>query len=434
MNIAIVGYGSQGRSAYEYWRDGNDITVCDANQQLELPSDVAQKLGPDHLSDLGAFDLIIRSPIIHPRDLVAANSPTILDKVTTVSNEFLRVCPTKNVIGVTGTKGKGTTSTLITKMLEADGKTVHLGGNIGIPPLDLLHNDIQPDDWVVLELANFQLIDLTYSPHLAACLLVVPEHLDWHGTMEDYVQAKQQLFRWQTGDDIAVYYAASEFSKQVVSVSGGTKLPYFAPPGALVENDLVTIDGQAICKTDEIKLIGTHNWQNVCAAVTVVWQITQNTEAIKSVLTSFAGLPFRIEFRREANGIRYYNDSFASAPHAPLAAIAAIPDKQVVILGGFDRGLALDDLAKNLLEHTDSIERLLLIGASGPRLAECLDKYGFTNYQVSDAKDMPSVVVQASALAQPGQAVVLSPGFASFDMFKNFEDRGIQFNEVVDTL
>jgi len=210
MKIAILGYGSQGRAAYEYWRDGNEITICDGNSKLELPTDVNTQLGADHLKGLERFDLLVRSPIVHPRAIVAANSPDILAKVTTVTNEFLRVCPTKNVIGVTGTKGKGTTSTLIALMLEAAGHRVHLGGNIGIPPLDMLKNDIQPDDWVVLELANFQLIDLQHSPRIAVCLMVVPEHLDWHTDPAEYFAAKTQLFRWQTAEDFAIYFADND--------------------------------------------------------------------------------------------------------------------------------------------------------------------------------------------------------------------------------
>lgn len=179
MKIAILGYGEQGRAAYEYWnRNGNNITVCDQNESVELPANVDKQLGKNYLHDLEIFDLIVRSPSVHPSDISDANSSAILDKVTTVTDEFFRVCPTKNIIGVTGTKGKGTTSTLIARMLEADGKTVHLGGNIGTPPLDMLKAGIEDKDWVVLELANFQLIDIKHSPHIAVCLMVVPEHMD----------------------------------------------------------------------------------------------------------------------------------------------------------------------------------------------------------------------------------------------------------------
>jgi len=435
MKVAIVGYGKQGRAAYDYWTAaGDEITVCDREENLELPSDVHQQLGEYYLNRLERFDIIVRSPAIHPRDIVAANSPAILAKVTTVTNEFLRVCPTHNVIGVTGTKGKGTTSTLIAKMLEADGQLVHLGGNIGTPPLDLLKDTIQPNDWVVLELANFQLIDLRQSPHIAVCLMVVPEHLDWHADSDEYYNAKTQLFRYQTSDDIAIYYSKSEASKRIVSTSKGWKIPYMAFPGGTVTDGNIMIDDQKVCATSELKLLGEHNWQNVCAAVTAVWKISQNIQAMRTVLTSFSGLPFRLEFRKEVNGVRYYNDSFASAPSAPLAALASIAEPKVMIVGGFDRGLDLSELAEGFQRQAETIRSVLIIGASGPRLAEACTKQGFTNFVMNEATDMSGIVKKASELAKSGDAVVLSPGFASFDMFKNFEERGLQFNAAVEAL
>jgi UDP-N-acetylmuramoylalanine--D-glutamate ligase len=434
MKVAILGYGEQGRSAYEYWRRGNEITVCDENEELAAPDGIQSQLGLSYLKGLDGFDLIVRSPSIYPPDISNANSPAILEKVTTVTNEFFRVCPSRNVIGITGTKGKGTTSTLIAKMLEADGRRVHLGGNIGTPPLDLLKAGIEPEDWVVLELANFQLIDLRYSPHIAVCLMVVPEHLDWHGDEDEYFGAKMQLFRHQAPDGIAVYYAADPTSERIASASPGSKIPYLASPGAVVDNSSISIDGQTICRTNELKLLGRHNWQNVCAAVTAVWQVTQNVEALRSVLTSFSGLPYRIEFRREQGGVRYYNDSFASTPHAPIAAIEAIPGKKVVIIGGFDRGLDLNDLAAALHRLQRQIRRVLLVGASAARTAVALKQHGFTNITLSNTDKMDTIVAEATGMAEEGDAVVLSPGFPSFDMFKNFEDRGRQFNEAVDKL
>jgi UDP-N-acetylmuramoylalanine--D-glutamate ligase len=434
MKIAILGYGAQGRSAHDYWRDGNEITVCDQNEYIELPDDVAAQLGPDHLKHLDGFDVIVRSPFVHPRDIVAANSDAILEKVTTVTNEFLRVCPTTNVIGVTGTKGKGTTSTLIAHMLASAGKTVHLGGNIGIPPLDLLKQNIQKDDWVVLELANFQLIDLQTSPHIAVCVLVAPEHLDWHASLEEYYEAKRQLFLHQQTSDIAIYYANNELSRQIASSSPGIKIPYMAAPGAVVSDNAVVIADQIICRVDELKLLGRHNWQNVCAAVTAIWQITQDVEALHRVLINFSGLSFRIELRREVNGVRYYNDSFASAPPATLAAVEAVPGPKVLIIGGFERGLDLTELTEGLTQHQSEIRKILLIGQSANRTAEALRGRGFDNFQFCQATDMPTIVREATNAAREGDAVILSPAFASFDMFKNFEDRGLQFNEAVEKL
>jgi UDP-N-acetylmuramoylalanine--D-glutamate ligase len=434
MKIAIIGFGKQGQSSYEYWRDGNSITICDANEDLRLPPDVEAQLGQDYLRDLDKFDLLVRSPLVHPRDLIAAGGPAILEKVTSNTNEFFRVCPTKNIIGVTGTKGKGTTSTLITKLLEASGEQVHLAGNIGTPPLELLKEEIGSDDWVVLELANFQLIDLKYPPNLGVCLMIAPEHLDWHGDMDEYLAAKQQLFIRQKPGDIAIYYDDNEYSKKVASVGDAQKIPYMKTPGAIVQNGIIMIDDIAICRTDELKLLGRHNWQNVCAAVTAVWQITQDVHAIKSCLISFGGLPFRIEFRREVDGIRYYNDSFASGPPASIAAIEAVDGMKVVIMGGYDRGLSLDSLAEDLKRLQSNVRKIVLIGSSAKRTAEVFTEHGYLNFVLSDAKDMPAIVKHATALSSSGDAVILSPAFASFDMFKNFEDRGKKFNEAVENL
>lgn len=446
MKIAILGYGLQGKSSYEYWREGNDITICDRNVSLEVPNDASTQLGEDYLANLDKFDLLVRSPNLHPRDIIKANSLAIEAKITSNTNEFMRVCPSKNIIGVTGTKGKGTTSTLITRMLEASGKKVHLGGNIGTPPLELLNppagGNIEPSDWVVLELANFQLIDLKYSPGLAVCLMVEPEHLDWHADMAEYIAAKSQLFRWQTTSDTAIYYAKNDISQQIASASAGQQVPFMKAPGAEVIDGKIVIASQIICDVSALMMLGKHNWQNACAATTAVWfslssvegQITQNVEAIREVLTNFAGLPFRIELRAEKNNVRYYNDSFASGPGATLAAIDSIPGKKVMIMGGYDRGLDLTELAEKVKNASDEISKVLIIGASGQRLAENFDAASFDNYQMCNAKNMPEIVKAASTLAQPGDAVVLSPGFASFDMFKNFEDRGIKFNQAVDAL
>lgn len=431
MNIAILGFGKQGRSAYEYWRKNNHITICDGDENLQIPEDASGQLGSGHLQNLDKFDLIIRSPIVHPKHIIEANTPNIVTKITSNTNEFLRVCPTKNVIGVTGTKGKGTTSTLITKILEANRLKVHLGGNIGIPPLDLLENNIKATDWVVLELANFQLIDLKYSPPYTVCLMVIPEHLDWQTDLDEYIMTKQQLFRWQKPSDYAVYYADNDLSKKVVSISQAQKIPYYQKPGAYIKDDHIVIDDKTICHINDIKLLGRHNLQNVCAAITATWQITQNINAIVTVLKNFTGLPYRIEFRREVNGISFFNDSFASAPSATIAAIESIKQPKVVIIGGFDRNLDLDELVVGLKNNENSIRHIILIGQSAQRVSQHLKTGNFSNYTLSKATTMTQIVEEAKTFAHNGDAIILSPGFASFGMFKNFEDRGQQFNDVV---
>lgn len=431
MKIAILGFGEQGRAAYEYWQLGNDITICDEATDVQLPEGIQSQLGPTYLQDLAGFDLIVRSPSVHPKDIADANSPSILDKVTTVTDEFLRVCPTRNIIGVTGTKGKGTTSTLITKILEKSGYHVHIGGNIGTPPLAMLKFKIEPSDWVVLELANFQLIDLKHSPHIAVCLMVAPEHLNWHKDMEEYVAAKRQLFAHQTAQDIAIYYADDAYSQQIVSTSKGNRVPYYAMPGAIVYEGAITIGGQVICRTDELKLLGEHNWQNVCAAATTVWQINHNAEAIRSVLTTFSGLEHRLEFVRDINGVRYYDDSFGTTPETAIVAIKAFKAPKVVILGGSDKGAHYETLAQTI--KTNNVRVVVLIGDTAPKIKAALDNAGFTN-TVNGGQTMPEIVAAAKAQAQTGDIVLLSTGCASFGLFQNYKDRGEQFKASVNAL
>jgi UDP-N-acetylmuramoylalanine--D-glutamate ligase len=429
MNIAIIGFGTEGRAAYDYYRNkGDSITVCDQNVSVELPDGAASQLGDDYLRDLDRFDVIVRSPFVRPDALVAANSVDILPKITSNTNEFMRVCPSRNIIGVTGTKGKGTTSSLITAMLRSAGYTVHLGGNIGVGALDLLKAGISPDDWVVLELSSFQLIDLQRSPHIAVCLMVAPEHLNWHEDMQEYLAAKQQLFRWQTTDDVAVYYPDNANTTAVVDAGEATKIPYMREPGALVRDDIITINDQAICETGELSLLGAHNWQNACAAVTAVWNITQDVDAIRDALTTFTGLEHRLELVRELDGVRYFDDSFGTTPETAIVAIEAFDEPKVVILGGSDKGASYDQLAATVA--ASSIRQVLLIGDQAARIQAALDGAGFSNYQPG-GDTMAEIISRARAATKPGDVVLLSTGCASFGMFKDYKDRGNQFKQVV---
>jgi UDP-N-acetylmuramoylalanine--D-glutamate ligase len=432
--VAIVGYGLEGRSALRYWKEqGADVTVCDQDAHKEVPGGVKTQLGTGYLDDLDRFDVIMRTAGMHP-NIILEKNPDVKAKITTTVNEFLRICPTKNVIGVTGTKGKGTTSALITKMLEAVGHKAFLGGNYGISPFDFLPK-LTKDSWVVLELSSFMLYDLQYSPHIGVCLMVQPEHLDWHSNVEDYYHSKQHMFAHQNDTDVAIYYAESEMSHNIARVSPGDKLAYYDEPGAYVHDKKIMIDQTVLCKTSELKLLGEHNWQNVCAAVTAVWQVSRTPDAIRRVLTTFTGLPHRLELVREVKGAKYFNDSFASDPYAAEAAIAAVPGYKVMILGGYDgRQHRLEHLVEVIIAHSRDIRTLLLIGESAKRLGTALKDKGYTNFHLSPAKTMAEVVAEAKAHANKGDCVVLSPGFASFDMFKNFEDRGLQFKKVVHDL
>jgi UDP-N-acetylmuramoylalanine--D-glutamate ligase len=205
--------------------------------------------------------------------------------------------------------------------------------------------------------------------------------------------------------------------------------------GAQVEDDRINIGGTDICGVDELGLLGPHNWENVCAAIAATWEIIgHDKEAIRSVITTFKGLPHRLELVREVRGVNYYNDSFAATPDAAIACMAAIREHKVIILGGFDRQLPIEHLATALKEQGFSLRKAIFIGASAERLAKKSEEAGFTNFVISPATTMPEILEQASMYALEGDAVVLSPGFASFDMFKNFEDRGNQFRDTVNSL
>lgn len=444
MNVAIVGYGEQGRSAFEYWfNQGHVVVICDQNTDIELPAGAIDKLGPTYLEGLHEFDLIVRSPAVHPNTILEANlqHPEIKDRITTNTNEFFRVCKAP-VIGVTGTKGKGTTSTLISRILEAAGKKVHLGGNIGIPPLDLLKNNIAETDIVVLELANFQLIDLKQSPNIAVCLMIVPEHIDWHGNAYSYVDSKKQIFKHQPPSGLAVYNANNVYATELVASSPAhTKISYCVPDegqspeftdGAYVDDNSIKMRGKTVCSVKDVRLLGYHNLQNICAAIAATWDlIDHKADVIKEVVKNFASLPNRLEIVRVLNDVTYYNDSFSAHPGALIAALSAVKQPKVMIIGGFDRMLSLDEMIQQIVKNAAGIRKIIIIGQSAQRIADTLSSNGFSNYLISQATTMAEIVAQANQHAVAGDAMVLSPGFPSFDMFKNFEERGRQFREAV---
>jgi UDP-N-acetylmuramoylalanine--D-glutamate ligase len=430
MKIAIVGFDTEGTVSYEYFKaQGADITICDQNTELIVPEGVEAQLGEGYLDNLDRFDRIVRTPGLHPAKILAKN-PGITNKITSQTNIFFEMSPTSNVIGVTGTKGKGTTSSLITKMLETAGKSVYLGGNIGVPPLTFL-GELTGDAWVVLELSSFQLIDLKHSPHIAVCLMVEPEHLDWHEDFEEYIAAKQQLFIHQNSDDVAIFYAKNDNSLSIADASEGKLLPYYEKPGAVVTNNEINIDNNVICQTNELQLLGEHNWQNACAATTAVWQVTQDIAAMKSALTHFSGLEHRLEFVREINEVKYYDDSFGTTPATAIVAINAFEQPKVVILGGSDKGVTFENLAKVVKEN--NVRTVITIGERGQVIADELRKAGYTSI-VEGGSTMAEIVQTAKNIATPGDVVLLSTACASFDMFKNYKDRGDQFKQVVQAL
>lgn len=434
MRVAVLGYGVEGEVSAAYWHKlGNEVTVCDENEQLKLPRKYRTKLGEDYLSDLDQFDLLVRSPGLNREKILNANPKTDLgEKITSSLNEFMAKCPSKNIIGVTGTKGKGTTSTLIAKLLGAQGKTVHLCGNIGVPFLKVLPK-IKKDDWIVLELSSFQLSDAKYSPHIAVCLMVVPEHLNWHTDMTDYTSAKSNLFIHQKESDIAIFFAENDLSRKIAFTSNGKKTPYFAAPGVFVKNDLIVngYNHHEICPVSKVKLLGEHNLQNICAALTTAQEATRSLDKAQAVLYRFSGLEHRLELVRTLAGVKYYDDSFGTTPETAIVAMQAFSQPKIVIMGGSDKGASFEELTNQVI--IQGVKHVITIGATGPAIAGLLRIKGYNN--ITEGLDkMPKIVKEAKKHAKKGDIVLLSTGCASFGLFKDYKDRAQQFTESVLTL
>lgn len=411
MKVALVGYGVEGKSAEAYWlAKGDDVTICDTD------------------SDLTGYDLLVRSPGVHPRKLPEGAH------VTSVTNEFMAVCPVP-IFGVTGTKGKGTTSSLLSEMLRNAGKTVHLGGNIGVPALDLLPN-IQQDDIVVLELSSFQLMDAKKSPHVSVCLMIAPEHLDYHSDEQEYWDAKGNIFAHQVASDIAIYNKNNQMSVDLAYTSAGTKIPYDAEgvdrSGAYVLDGAIWYQDTRICSVSDVALLGRHNLQNVCAAVAAAWHETQDVAAITQAIQGFKGLPYRLQDVATIRGVRYINDSIGTTPESTIAAVEAFAKPKVLILGGSDKGASFTDMAQSIT--ASNVSGVVIIGETGDQIASELQMAGYPDDQVKRAASMQDAVTQCSELAEAGEAVLLSPACASFDMFDSYKDRGDQFNAAVAAL
>ena len=301
MKVAIAGYGVEGESNYRYWTElGHDVTIVDEAEKpaRPIPKDATTILGPRKFRELQDFDLVVRTAGLPPHFIVTEG------QVWSSTNEFFKQCPAP-IIGVTGTKGKGTTSSLIASILRAAGHTVHLVGNIGQPPLDVLA-DITPDDIVVFELSSFQLWDLERSPHVAVVLMIEPDHLNVHADFKDYIRAKSNIRRYQTADDVCFYHPTNPNSAKIATSSVlGDHIRYGVreSSGVYIEDGMFCVDGETICATSELRLPGAHNLENACAAISTARVFTLDNHAIAKGLRAFEGLPHRLIFVREVSGV-----------------------------------------------------------------------------------------------------------------------------------
>lgn len=426
--VAIVGYSVEGRSSYAYLESkGADLTVCDANTEVALPEGAESRLGDDYLANLDDFDLVVRTPGVLPTQ-IKTSTP-----VTTNMDLFLGACQGL-VIGVTGTKGKGTVTTLIRHILKVDGQDVYIGGNVGVPPLDFV-DKLTAKSITVLEMSNLQLWDITHSPQVAVLLHLAPEHLDWHSSVEQYYQTKANITKFQGPENTLVYNASNSVASDIAKRSKARKLPYPSASGAHLKKDQIYMGSTPVIAIADVPILGRHNHYNVCAAITAVWELVSSQGSVAKALASYRGLPHRLELVGEKSGVKYYDDSIATHQDATVAAIRTFSQPKVLILGGSDKGTDFDLLVKELVSNNQSVRSIILIGQMALKIKQALLAAGFDGTKLQEGvTDMAAAVAEASKQAESGDVVLLSPACASFDMFASYADRGDQFKAAVQRL
>lgn len=425
MRVAIAGYGIEGKTSYQYWRSlGHEVVVADERDSLDdVPTGAETLLASDAFERLDGFDLVIRTAGLRP-DRIRTDG-----KVWSATNEFFAKCPAP-IIGVTGTKGKGTTCSLITSILRAAGKAVHLVGNIGTPALEVLPQ-IQPDDIVVYELSSFQLWDIERSPQIAVVLLIEPDHLDVHADYAEYIAAKSRITKFQSESDTVFYHPTNPDAWRIAEASMGHKYKYASDESIYIKDDMFCDERGAVCPTAALKLPGMHNLENACAAIAAVRRYDKNitNDMIQAGLRDFTGLPHRLKFIREVNGVKYYDDSIATTAGSAIAAIKSFEGQpKVIILGGVNKGT---DYASVLSVCKDTDTKVIAIGKSGPEIAALCETMEIEHAYA--AGGMQAVVEAASRMVREG-VVILSPASSSFDQYKNYADRGDQFIAAVEQL
>ena len=450
MKIIIAGYGLEGISNLIYFRRkflDAEFVVADerpADKLPAIPDDVKLVTGKSVFQEqLDDADLVVRTASLPPRNIETCG------KVWSATNEFFQECPAP-IIGVTGTKGKGTTCSLIASILQQAGRAVHLVGNIGVPALDVLPK-IKKDDIVVYELSSFQLWDLEKSPHIAVVLMIEPDHLNVHADFVDYLNAKKNIRRHQQLGDVCLYHPTNKYAQEVAATplgkSNGAKCGHgdtldFAQRYAIPNDDQVYVkDGyfcvqnRQICSTSHLRLPGVHNLENACAAMSAVTElnIEVTNEQYAKGLEGFTGLPHRLKFVAEKDGIKYYDDSISTTPGSAIAALRSFTESKILIIGGAGKGADYAGLAQEIA--IQNMRAVILIGSNVDELAEvlCRQKVICEIVKLGMAT-MTGIIEAARRKAQSGDVVILSPAAASFDQYKNYVDRGDQFVSSVKAL
>jgi len=428
MKIGIVGFGREGAIAFDYWsKKSNAISVYDKDSNVKLPEGCISRLGLNYkellIEDSRTLDLVIQSPGVAIWDI----EEEIQAPITTSTKEFFDICPCP-IIGVTGTKGKGTTATLIHDILKRAGKDVHLVGNIGTPALSILLK-LTKDSLVVYELSSFQLYNLPKSPQIAVCLLVTEDHLDWHQDLEQYHNSKGNIFKYQNTSDTAIWFTENPISTKLHSLSkASTQIPYGSNGIVSVNSDgFFTYNADTICHTSETKLPGEHNQQNICAAIAATWNLASKNIIAESI-KDFTGLPFHIETIATHSGITFINDSFATNPTATRVAIESMKSPTTLLIGGVDRGLHLEPFVF-AIQNSQFIKSVIVYGEERERIQKILLEKSIPCTIVSG--DFVEIFKTALSKTSPSSVILFSPGAPSFDMFKDYQERGLAFNALV---
>jgi len=442
-NVAVLGFGIEGKDITKYLLNKRaKVSIYDKKKERELDFSGFDKkrlnlnCGNDYMSlGLSGFDIIFRSPGVYryAKEIVEAEKKGT--EISSALKLFLETCPAK-VIGVTGTKGKGTASTLIYQILKKSGKDVYLAGNIGKPYLELLQR-LKANSLVVMEVSSFQLIDVNKSPEIAVILNITQDHLDWHKNVKEYVDAKKNIAKYQnTNDSIIInadYKTPKDFEKLTKS-----NVYYFSKQkkvkGSYITQGKIVLNINkeiTIGKTSALKLRGEHNWENVTAAVCASYVAGADIDSIKKIVFSFRGLEHRLEEVSGVGGVKFYNDSFSTNSDTTIAAIRSFQEPLTLILGGSDKGLEYDELA-NMIIKRGNVKAVILIGEILGVFEKALKKANYSGKLLILKKaKIDEIVKTAYKNTVKGGIVLLSPATASFDMFENYKDRGKQFKKAV---
>jgi UDP-N-acetylmuramoyl-L-alanine---L-glutamate ligase len=448
--IVIVGFGMEGHSTYRFLREHfGDIPLAVADKDPAIAEKAGQELnmegviwltGPGYLENLGKYDILIKSPGISLSESFYHRYPKTLvtSQAAIVMAEFHR-----QIIGVTGTKGKSTTSSLIHHILQSAGIDSILIGNIGIPPLDSIHL-AGPGTTIVYELSSHQLEDISQSPHIAVLLNLFPEHLDRYPSINEYFRAKWNIFLTQGTDDVVIINHSIDpkrlpgpgnISKGKILRFGLTESDH---PGCYLEGDRVIIKGsggkeECCALGEELFLKGRHNRMNMMAAILACREAGAGFGQIMDGIRTFHGLEHRLEYVGCYGGIHFYNDSIATIPEAAMEAVRAIPGVDTIILGGYDRMLDYSELIGFLMGST--ITNLIFMGKAGDRMMEIAGKHDKKEthklFKVNTIEEAFQII---PLVTQPGSVCLLSPAAASYDVFKNFEERGRLFKKTARNL